>query len=143
MLQEYDFYRDTSTLIRAVARSLIANQPLTQADVSDVRFTIFEQESPLSNTGTPVPYFEEVILEKTKVLFDSVRDGFQEDKYGVKPIQFNFAHILAPVLVIVNGVEEKHFPFPNIGKCYKVLYSFKSANPDIPDFAIQVVGYAV
>lgn len=143
MQTEYDFFRESSTVIYSIVRRLVTNVYLTQSDIADVRMTIYEQDSPLSNDGVPVPYFDEVVLDKTKVVYDTLQNGQLENKYGIYPIQFNFAHVIAPCIVTSEGVESKIYPFPNIGKCYKVLYSFKSANPDIPDFSIQVIGYAV
>lgn len=139
-----DFFRDTSTMIHAILELPIANRIAVPSDFyPDVRMTIYEQESPLSNAGVPVPYFEDVILNVTDVIFDELQEGTHQDKYDIKPILFNFAHIIAPLDVVESGVETKVYPFPNIGKCYKILYQFKTFDPKLPDFAYPEVGYSV
>jgi hypothetical protein len=143
MQEVYDFYRESPTVVYNVLRRLVTSQLITQADVSDIRYTIFEQDSPSSNAGTPVPYFDEVILDKTKIIFDELKPVQYENKYGIFPIEINFAHVIAPIISTNEGVETKIFPFPNLGRCYRVLYSFRSANPEVPHFSVQAIGYAV
>ena len=116
---------------------------LKREDIASISLTVLEQDSPQSSAGTPVPLFDDVPLDKTKCVWDELRDGELENRYGKRPIQFNFAYALAPCKIIVGGVEQKFYPFPVIGKCYKVLFHFVSANPDIPDFSVQAIGYAV
>ena len=115
----------------------------TRADVASVTLTVFEQDSPQSNNGVPVPFFDNVAIDKTKCVWDELQDGELENKYGKRTIQFNFAYILAPMKAMSEGVEQKVYPFPTVGKCYRVLFQFISADADIPDFSVQAIGYAV
>ena len=143
MQPEFDFFRESSTMIATIIRAPISRRLLKQNDIDSISYTIFEQDSPQSNISSPVPYFENVTLDKTKVVWDLLQDGELENRFGIRPIQFNFAFILAPQTIIVGGNTTKIFPFPVVGKCYRVLFRFISANPDFPDFVVQVVGYAV
>jgi hypothetical protein len=143
MQQDYDFFRESSVMISSIIKAPISRRLLTRADIASVSLTIFEQNSPQSNDGVPVPYFENVALDKRKCVWDELQDGELENKYGKRVIQFNFAYILAACKVTADGVEQKVDPFPTVGKCYKVLFRFVSADPDIPDFSVQATGYAV
>jgi len=143
MQDNYDFFRESSTMISSVIRTPFFRQPLSRADITSVTLTIFEQDSPQSGDGVPVPHFDDVMIDKSKCVWDELQDGVLENKYGTRSIQFNFAYIIAPIKTTVQGVEQKFYPFPNAGKCYRVLFQFESANPDIPDFSVQAIGYAV
>jgi len=143
MLDNYDFFRESSTMISSVIRTPITLRQLTQADIVSITLTIFEQDSPQSNDGVPVPLFDNVPIDKTKCVWDELQVGELENKFGTRSIRFNFAYILAPVKTFAEGVEQKAYPFPTIGKCYRVLFRFASADSGIPDFSVQAIGYAV
>jgi len=143
MQQDYDFFRESSVMISAIIKTPIVRRLLTQADIASVTLTIFEQDSPQSNNGVPVPFFDNVPIDKMKCVWDELQDGELENKYGSQPIRFNFAYILAPIKTVVESVEQKVYPFPTVGKCYRVLFQFVSTDADIPDFSVQATGYAV
>ncbi|MDR1957856.1 MAG: hypothetical protein LBQ54_02230 [Planctomycetaceae bacterium] len=138
-----DFFRETATSFFATTGRFVNDVLASADDFTEIHYTVFEQDSPLDNTGIPVEYFTEIPLDKTKVLFETLQSTRLHDKYGSKPVTFNFLAILSPLQVTTDGVIEKKYPFPNIGKCYKVVFSFISADPEIPDFTYQEIGYAV
>ena len=142
MQQECDFFKESTTLVYSTIKAALGNRLIMQDDIESITLTIYEQDSPLS-VGSPVPFYDKRAIDKMQCVWDILQNGELEDKYGIRTIQYNFAYIIAHDKMIVNGETEKIYPFPNIGKCYKVLFEFVSASADFPDFAAQWIGYAV
>lgn len=146
MQKTYDFYKETSTAFTDVVKSLIGNRLITQDDIEDVRYSIFSLTSPQDNEGVPVEGFDDVPLDKATVMWNTLQETEVTDKYGTKPMSYNFCFIVAPEETIVGGESAKVFPFPVIGGCYRVVVIFKinkTLNPGFPDFATTYTGYAV
>jgi hypothetical protein len=146
MQETYSFYKNTSTALWAQIRNFpIGNQLLKKEDIASIKYTIYEMSSPLDNEGIAEGNYTDVQLDKELVIFDELQHTERTDKYGTKTVDYNFLLVLAPTSFI-GGENLMSYPFPVIGKWYKIIVSIeidKTVNPNFSDYTIEWIGDAV
>ena len=108
---------------------------LTSSDVKSAKLTIYEQSDPYASEGEPLEHFTDRPLDPNVIFFDSLQPGDIQTKYGPKSIQYNMLAVIAPIVISTGGVNETVFPFPVVGKYYRVVITFELYDVNIPPYS--------
>jgi len=117
-----------------------ANRLLTPDDLENISYTVYEQEDPEVNNGTPVPGFVDIPVDMTRAVFQELQKTDVYTLYGPRSVEYNTRVVVAPYDVVESGTATTVVPFPNRGMFYRVEIKFTLKDKSkAPFFQVEII----